>query len=93
MLGVPLIYSNQLCVDTELILYFKRIGKTITVVLIWLAITCIAAIKGDNAFINQHVSLANLLFYTWIVISGVILVILIRKIWRGQKLIEQSGQD
>jgi hypothetical protein len=72
-------------VDEDIRDFFKRIGKTITAVFIWLAITCIAAIKGDNAFIGDKVSLANILFYTWLVVSAVILVIIIRRIWKGRK--------
>lgn len=71
--------------DDDIRDFFKRIGKTITLVFIWLAITCIAAIKGDNAFVKQHVSLANILFYGWVIVSTVILIVLIKKIWKGNE--------
>jgi hypothetical protein len=75
-------------VDDDIRDFFKRISKTIMLVFMWLAITCIAAIKGDNAFVFKTVSLANILFYTWMVVSAIMLVVIIRKIWKGQKRIQ-----
>ena len=51
-------------------------------VLAWLGIICITAIKGDNAFIEGDIRLGNVLFYVWFVVSTILLVMGIRKIWK-----------
>jgi hypothetical protein len=67
--------------DPEMAAFFKRIGYTILVALIWLAINATAAIKGDNAFIGDHVTLANVIFYAWFIISVIILIVIYKKMW------------
>jgi hypothetical protein len=61
--------------------FLKRVGYSIGVGFLWLAITAIAAIKGDNAFIEGPVRIGNIIFYVWFVISVVILIKVLRKIW------------
>lgn len=63
--------------------FLKKISFSILIVLAWLGINCIAAIKGDNAFIEGDIRLGNVLFYVWAVFSTVLLVVAIKKIWRG----------
>jgi hypothetical protein len=67
--------------DPEMAAFFKRIGYTILVALIWLAINATAAIKGDNAFIGDHITLANVIFYAWFIISVIILIVIYKKMW------------
>jgi hypothetical protein len=71
--------------------FLKRVGYSIGVGFLWLAITAIAAIKGDNAFIEGPVRIANVIFYVWFVISVILLVKLLRKIWN--KEFEQESAD
>lgn len=61
--------------------FLKRVGYSIGIAFTWLAITCIAAIKGDNAFIEGDVRLGNVIFYIWFIISMVLLIKLLRRIW------------
>jgi hypothetical protein len=61
--------------------FLKRVGMSIGIALLWLGINAIAAIKGDNAFIEGPVRLGNILFYLWFIISIVALVIIIKKLW------------
>lgn len=61
--------------------FFKRIGFTILIALIWLAINATAAIKGDNAFIGDHITLGNVLFYAWFIVSVIILIVIYKKMW------------
>lgn len=63
---------------------FRRISYSIGIAFTWLTITAIAAIVGDNAFIGDSISLANVLFYTWFVISVVLLVYVLKKLWTGK---------
>ncbi|WP_207491762.1 hypothetical protein [Aridibaculum aurantiacum] len=71
--------------DPEVREFFKRIGYSIGISFLWLAIICIAAIKGDNAFIEQRVTLGNIFFYSWCVISVFLLIYFLRKLWRKQQ--------
>ncbi len=61
--------------------FLKRVGLSIGVGFLWLAITAIAALKGDNGFIEGPIRVANVLFYAWVVISIIIVIKLMKKIW------------
>ena len=67
--------------EPETAAFLKRIGKSMTMGFVWLALTCVFAIKGDNAFVNGSVRIGNILFYLWFVISIVVLVVLLKKLW------------
>lgn len=67
--------------EPEMVAFLKRIGKSMTIAFCWLAITATAAIKGDNAFIAEHVTTGNILFYLWIIVSLIILAIIFKKLW------------
>ena len=64
-----------------MVAFLKRIGLTIFLALLWLAINATAAIKGDNAFIGDHITIGNVLFYLWFVISLVILLWIFKRMW------------
>jgi hypothetical protein len=68
-------------VEPEMVAFLKRISLTLFIAVIWLAINATAAIKGDNAFIGDHITLGNILFYTWFVISLVILLMIYKRMW------------
>lgn len=67
--------------EPEATAFLRRVGKSIMLGFVWLAVNSTAAIKGDNAFITDHIRLANVLFYIWFIISVVLLVIISKKIW------------
>ena len=67
--------------EPETAAFLKRIGKSMTLGFAWLALTCVFAIKGDNAFVNGPVTIGNVLFYLWFVISIVVLVVVLKKLW------------
>lgn len=67
--------------EPEMVAFLRRIGKSITIVFCWLAITATAAIKGDNAFVADHITMGNVLFYSWVIVSLVILAIIFKKLW------------
>jgi hypothetical protein len=67
--------------EPEMVAFLKRIGLTIFLALLWLAINATAAIKGDNAFIGDHITIGNVLFYVWFVISLVILLWIFKRMW------------
>ncbi len=70
--------------EPEVAAFLRRVGKSLTIAFLWLAINATAAIKGDNAFIGDHIRLGNILFYTWFVVSVVVLVIIYKKMWTGK---------
>ncbi len=67
--------------EPEMVAFLKRIGLTIFIALLWLGINATAAIKGDNAFIGDHITIANVLFYIWFVISLIILLWIYKRMW------------
>ncbi len=70
--------------EPEAAAFLRRVGNSLAIGFIWLAINTTAAIKGDNAFIGDHITIGNILFYLWFVISIVILVKLYKKIWKDR---------
>ena len=68
--------------EPEAAAFLRRVGNSLAIGFVWLAVNATAAIKGDNAFIGNQITIGNILFYIWFVISIVILVILYKKIWR-----------
>ena len=67
--------------EPETAAFLKRIGKSMTMGFAWLAFTCVFAIKGDNAFVNESVTIGNVLFYLWFVLSIVVLIVMLKKLW------------
>lgn len=67
--------------EPEMVAFLRRVGKSIFLFLIWLAVNVTAAIKGDNAFIDDHVRVANVLFYIWFIVSTIILLRVLKKMW------------
>lgn len=67
--------------EPETLVFLKRVGLSLFIALIWLAVNATAAIKGDNAFIGDPITAGNVLFYIWFVISIIILIRIYRKMW------------
>lgn len=70
--------------EPEAAAFLRRVGNSLAIGFVWLAVNATAAIKGDNAFIGDQITIGNILFYIWFVISIVILVILYKKIWKDK---------
>lgn len=49
--------------------YLLRIVNTLSVGLVWLAINSTMGIMYDYAFIHDKITLGNILFFVWFVIS------------------------
>jgi hypothetical protein len=61
--------------------YLLRILNTLSLGLLWMAINSTAGIMYDLAFVHEHATIGNILFYIWFVISlGVYLWWVIR-VW------------
>ena len=70
--------------EPEAAAFLRRVGNSLAIGFVWLAVNATAAIKGDNAFIGDQITIGNILFYIWFLISIVILIILYKKIWRDK---------
>ena len=71
--------------EPEALDFLKRVAKSILLALVWLAINAVAANWGDNAFVDGHLKLSNIIFYTWFVFSVVLLVYMLKKMWQQQE--------
>ena len=71
--------------EPEALAFLKRVAKSILLALVWLAINAVAAIWGDNAFVNGALKLSNIVFYSWFVISVILLVYLLKRMWQQQE--------
>ena len=71
--------------EPEALDFLKRVAKSILLALIWLTINAVAAIWGDNAFVDDHLKLSNIFFYVWFVFSVVLLIYLLKKMWQQQE--------
>lgn len=67
--------------EPEASAFLRRVGNSLAIGFVWLAINATAAIKGDNAFIGDHITIGNVLFYVWFIISIFILRIIYKKMW------------
>ena len=67
--------------EPEAAAFLRRVGNSLAIGFLWLAVNATAAIKGDNAFIGDHITIGNVLFYIWFIVSIVILVIIYKKMW------------
>ncbi len=68
--------------EPEVLVFLKRIAKSILLALVWLGITAAAAITGDHAFVGEHLTAANIIFYCWFVISLSALIYIYKRMWQ-----------
>jgi hypothetical protein len=61
--------------------YLIRIINTISLALLWMGINTTAGIMFDYAFIHEHISTGNIIFYIWFVVSLSLFLWRIIKIW------------
>lgn len=62
--------------------YFFKIVNTIAAILLWLFINIAIGLRLRFAEIQQHITLGNVLYYVWVVLSGILAYVYIQKIWR-----------
>jgi len=67
--------------EPEAAAFLRRVGNSLAIGFAWLAVNATAAIKGDNAFIGDQITVGNVLFYLWFIISIFILRIIYKKMW------------
>jgi hypothetical protein len=70
--------------EPEMVAFLKRVANSIFIALAWLAINAVVAIKGDNAYVADRITIANILCYTWFVISIFLLIWIYKKMWANK---------
>lgn len=68
--------------EPEMVEFLRKVAFSILIAVVWLGITSIAAIKGDNAFVEGGIRPGNILFYICFVISIIIAIRLLKKLWK-----------
>jgi len=76
--------------EPKIIQYLKRIIKTITVGILWMAINVRFGIMDNYAFFEDKVSLSNILFYIFFFTSSSFVGFYIYKIWKDDLNFEEE---
>ena len=67
--------------DPQLRVYFIRIVNTLSLVLLWFIINATAGIKYKLAYVEETLTIPNIIFYSWMIGSLILLLWRIYKIW------------
>jgi hypothetical protein len=62
--------------------FFKRIGLTLLAALTWLLFNTTIGILYDYAFVEGKLTTGNIVFYSWILVSFVVLVAFVYRSWK-----------
>jgi len=68
--------------EPDIRVFFKRIIAGSFAVFLWMLINVTAGIKFNYAFWSNQTILGNIVFYIWLLISGIILFLFIKKLWK-----------
>lgn len=68
--------------EPEVKAFLKRVANSIFAGLAWMAINSTFGIMYDFAFIHDKLSLANILFYIWFVVSLGLLLWFYIRLWK-----------
>ena len=63
--------------------FLTKIITTISMVLLWMLINSSIGIGMNYAFFNDKPTLGNYLFYTWFLITLILLIIYVKKKWKN----------
>lgn len=64
--------------------FLARISQTIGVVVLWMFINSTVGIMFDLAFVHDHITVGNIIFYLWFIVSIVLMVWLLRRLWKAK---------
>jgi hypothetical protein len=68
--------------EPKIILYLKRIVKTISIALIWMIINTRLGINSNYAFIEGSIKTSNIVFYSWFVASLIAMLFYFYNVWK-----------
>ena len=78
--------------EPKVIIYLKRIVKTISMALLWMVINAKIGILNNYAFIEEKVKTGNIIFYIWFVASLGLLLYYFYKIWKDDLHFEEEDE-
>ncbi|MCK9403762.1 MAG: hypothetical protein M0Q26_10225 [Chitinophagaceae bacterium] len=61
--------------------YLQRILNTISVWLVWMTVNSTLGIRYQFAYIDKGVTAGNIIFYSWLVLSLVVFVWWVIRVW------------
>ena len=61
--------------------YLLRIVNTLSVGILWMAINSTAGLMYDLAFVHEKITVGNILFYSWFVISLILFLWWVIHLW------------
>lgn len=67
--------------EPNFIHYLKQIIKTLLVFLVWMTVNIKFGILDNHAFFNDKIQMNNIIFYAWLLISSIIVVVYLIKLW------------
>ena len=68
--------------EPEIKEFLLRVAKTVFMGLLWMAVNSTIGIMFDLAFIHEKISLLNIIFYVWFIITLALLVWYYVRLWR-----------
>ena len=78
--------------EPKVIIYLKRIVKTISMALLWMVINAKIGILNNYAFIEEKVKTGNIIFYIWFIISLALLLYYLYKLWKDDLNFEEEDE-
>ncbi|HWB27030.1 MAG TPA: hypothetical protein VG738_16220 [Chitinophagaceae bacterium] len=64
--------------------FLTRISLSLGIGILWLSINSTAGIMFDLAFIHDHITIGNIIFYIWFLSSIVIMIKLYIRLWKNK---------
>ncbi|MBC7508764.1 MAG: hypothetical protein H7320_08455 [Ferruginibacter sp.] len=71
--------------EPDVTAFLLRIVQTISMAIVWLLINMSVGIYFGFAFFDDAPSLGNYVFYVWFIASFVLLILYLKKKWKGWK--------
>lgn len=62
--------------------FLRRVSLSLGIGLMWMILNATLGIMFDFAFIHEHISLGNILFYIWFVASFGCMIWLYMRLWK-----------
>ena len=69
--------------EPDVKIFLTKIITTISMVLLWMLINSSIGIGMNYAFFNDKPTLGNYLFYTWFLITLILLIMYVKKKWKN----------
>jgi hypothetical protein len=76
--------------EPKIILYLKRIIKTLSIGLLWMAVNVKLGIMDNYAFFEGKPRTANIIFYVWFCVSLSAMLFYLFKIWKDDLNFEED---